>query len=192
MASEDSDISRRTFIKMTAAGIAAAATTQPLTASAGERKPVAGKTIRVALAGLFEEVNTFAVETMGLATITGNLTTGFQKFEGQEIIDEFKGTSTQFGGFIDALEEVASEIVPTVYYSFGAGPTIEGKAYQKMKQEIVAGLKAAMPLDGVALAVHGAGVAEGVDDVKAICVRRFARNLVLRSRSSWRLITTVI
>lgn len=33
--------------------------------------------MRVAIAGLFEEVNTFAVETMGLATITGSLSSGF-------------------------------------------------------------------------------------------------------------------
>ncbi|HRD88199.1 MAG TPA: M81 family metallopeptidase [Accumulibacter sp.] len=158
--------SRRSFIKMAAAGAAAAATVNPLATSAAEEKPEAGKKMRVALAGLFEEVNTFAVETMGLATITGSMSTGFQKYEGQQIIDEFKGTSTQLGGYIDALNEVSAEIVPTVYYTFGAGPTIEGKAYQKMKKDVLAGLKAAMPLDAVALTVHGAGVAEGVDDVE--------------------------
>ncbi len=34
--------------------------------------------MRIAIAGLFEEVNTFATESMGYATITGNMTTGFQ------------------------------------------------------------------------------------------------------------------
>lgn len=38
--------------------------------------------MRIALAGLIEEVNTFAVETMGLATITGNMSTGFQRWAG--------------------------------------------------------------------------------------------------------------
>jgi microcystin degradation protein MlrC len=157
---------RRDFIKLAAAGVAAATMPNTFIASAGDSKPATGKKLRVALAGLFEEVNTFAVETMGLATITGSMATGFQKYEGQGIIDGFKGTSTQLGGYIDALNEVSAEIVPTVYYTFGAGPTIEGKAYHTMKKEIVASLKAAMPLDAVALTVHGAGVAEGVDDVE--------------------------
>ena len=165
MTNEELENSRRNFIKLAAAG-AAATTLSPFGSTAEEDKPVPVKKIRVALAGLFEEVNTFATETMGLATITGNLTTGFQKFEGDGILKEFRGSSTQFGGFIDGLEESSVEIVPAVYYSFGAGPTIEGRAYQQMKAEVVASLEAAMPLDGVALALHGAGVAEGVDDVE--------------------------
>jgi len=166
MSNEYSLHTRRDFIKLAAAGAAATATISPFAASAGDSTSESGNKIRVALAGIFEEVNTFAVETMGLATITGSMATGFQKYEGKEIIDEFKGTSTQLGGYIDALNEVSAEIVPTVYYSFGAGPTIEGEAYQQMKKEVLAGLKAAMPLDAVALTLHGAGVAEGVDDVE--------------------------
>jgi len=130
------------------------------------RRNIMAKKLRVAFAGLFEEVNTFAVETMGLATVTGNVATGFQKYEGKAIIDEFKGSATTCGGYIDALNEVGAEIVPTVFYNFGAGPTIEGKAYQTMKEDIVTRLKAAMPFDAVVLSLHGAGVAEGVDDVE--------------------------
>lgn len=124
--------------------------------------------MRIAIAGLFEEVNTFAVETMGLATITGSMSTGFQKWEGQALIDEHKGTQTYIGGFIAGLEENPDvEIVPTILWSFSAGPTIERGAYATMKQEIVDALAAAMPLDGVLLQLHGAGVAEGVDDIEA-------------------------
>ncbi len=56
----------------------------------------AEKKLKVAISGLFEEVNTFAVETMGLATITGKTATGFQKFEGKQILDQFKGTATRW------------------------------------------------------------------------------------------------
>jgi len=75
------------------------------------------KKLRVAIAGQWEEVNTFAVETMGLATITGNTATGFQKFEGKQILDQFQGTATPIGGYVDALDEASAEIVPTIYYS---------------------------------------------------------------------------
>jgi len=123
--------------------------------------------MRVALAGLFEEVNTFADETMGKAKITGNMTTGFQQWVDDAIIKEFKGSKTYLGGYIAALEEFPQvEIVPTSFWSFSAGPTIDGEAYQQMKKDILDRLAAARPLDAVALSLHGAGVAEGIDDVE--------------------------
>jgi microcystin degradation protein MlrC len=122
--------------------------------------------MRIAITGLYEEVNTFATETMGLATITGNLATGFQKFAGQALLDAARGR-TYVGGFIAALEEFPEvEIVPTVIYMFGAGPTIARDAYDTMKKDILDSLAAALPLDGVLLNIHGAGVAEGVEDVE--------------------------
>ncbi|MEL6767373.1 MAG: M81 family metallopeptidase [Pseudomonadota bacterium] len=121
---------------------------------------------RIALAGLFEEVNTFATGSMGYAQITGNMATGFQKFEGQGLIAEYEGTQTHFGGYIAGLKDAGAEIIPTVHYQYSAGPTIAGDAYAKMKRDIVDSLAAAMPLDAVLLGMHGAGIAEGVDDVE--------------------------
>jgi microcystin degradation protein MlrC len=123
--------------------------------------------MRVAIAGLFEEVNTFATETMGPVTITGNITTGFQQWTGQALLDENRGTETFVGGLIDALEASPEvEVVPAAFWSYLAGPIIEGNAYQQMKQDILEKLSAALPLDAVALHLHGAGIAEGVDDVE--------------------------
>lgn len=123
--------------------------------------------IRIALAGLFEEVNTFADATMGKAQITGNMTTGFQQWADQALIDDYKGSRTYMGGFIAALTEFPDvEIVPTTFWSFSAGGTIDGKAYEQMKQDILDRLAKAMPLDGVTLCLHGAGVTEGIDDAE--------------------------
>jgi len=123
--------------------------------------------IKIALCGIHEEVNTFAVETMGLVTVTGNMSTGFQRFEGQATIDAYKGTQSWPGGWVDAfIEESEVEFVPVAFYNFTAGPTIQGEAYREMKQDVLDTLKAALPLDGVAIQLHGAGVAEGVDDVE--------------------------
>lgn len=124
--------------------------------------------MRIAVAGLFEEVNTFAVESLGFATITGNMTTGFQQWADQALIDGYIGSKTYIGGFLDGFAETPEvEVVPTALWSFSAGPTIDGAVYEQMKQDIVDRLAAALPLDGVALQLHGAGVAEGVDDVEA-------------------------
>jgi toxic protein SymE len=42
----------------------------------------------------------------------------------------------------------------------------EGAAYRKLKESIIAGIRAELPVDGVLLALHGAGVADGVDDIE--------------------------
>ncbi len=104
--------------------------------------------LRIALAGLFEEVNTFADASVGTAKITGNMSSGFQAWTDQAIIDDYRGSKTYMGGYIAALEEFADvEIVPTVFWSYSAGSTIDGKAYQKMKQDILDRLAKAMPVD---------------------------------------------
>ncbi len=125
------------------------------------------KKIKIALCGIQEEVNTFATETMGFAKVTGNMATGFQKFEGDGLIKEYKGTATWPGGWVDAfLESPQVEFIPMALYQYSAGPTIHGAAYQQMKKDILDSLKAAMPLDGVAIQMHGAGVAEGVTSIE--------------------------
>ena len=78
------------------------------------------KKLRVAIAGQWEEVNTFTVETMGLATITGNMATGFQKFEGKQILDQFKSRATcgaMTGVAIDEVVKDAKSGVPAIGYA---------------------------------------------------------------------------
>ena len=47
-----------------------------------------------------------------------------------------------------------------------AGKTVK-KVYEAFRDEILADLKAAMPVDGVLLSMHGAMVAEGYDDCES-------------------------
>jgi len=78
------------------------------------------------------------------------------------------------GGFVAALKEAKDagediELVPTSLWSYSAGPTIGGEAYQKIKKDILDRIQAAQdaaPLDGVCFYLHGAGIAEGCDDVE--------------------------
>lgn len=164
----DKSVSRRKFLQSATASIAVATTAHATNVLASAEKTLSeniGKP-RIAIVGIFEEVNTFATESMGFAEITGDLGTGFQKFEGEEILKEFKGTSTQIGGYIDGLEEQKVDIVPGVYYQYSAGPTISDKAYNEMKAKILANLKDAGQIDGVLLGVHGAGITQSHDDME--------------------------
>ncbi|SFQ33872.1 M81 family metallopeptidase [Variovorax sp. 770b2] len=57
---------------------------------------------------------------------------------------------------------------------FGASPagTTNRIAYETMRDEILAQVRAALPLDGVLLGLHGAMVADGYDDVEGDIVSR--------------------
>lgn len=51
-----------------------------------------GQTICIALTVIFEGVNTFATESMGLSKSTGKMTMGFRKWSGQELSEDCKGS----------------------------------------------------------------------------------------------------
>src|SRR4051812_32842590 len=57
---------------------------------------------------------------------------------------------------------------------FAASPagTTNGRDYEFMRDEILAQLKAAMPIDGVLLGLHGAMIAHGYDDVEGDILER--------------------
>ena len=64
------------------------------------------------------------------------------------------------GGFIDAAPEVGAELVPLLLASAAPSGTIADAAFEFMRDKLVEMLVEAMPVDAVALSLHGAGVAE--------------------------------
>lgn len=87
--------------------------------------------------------------------------------EGQEMIETLRG-SGQFGGYLKAVEESGLEIetIPILRAFSVAGGRITREAFDFFQHKIRAGLEAAGPIDGLALQLHGACAAEGVDDVE--------------------------
>ena len=85
---------------------------------------------------------------------------------GQEIIERRKGVRSYLGGMIDAGEALGVEIVPTFSAQAHPSGTIEREAFDLMLGNLLDGLKAAGDVDTICLALHGAGSAEGVDDIE--------------------------
>ncbi len=85
---------------------------------------------------------------------------------GQEIIERNKGVRSYLGGMIDAGEAIGVEIVPTFSAQAHPSGTIERAAFDTMLGNLLDGLKNAGEFDAVCLALHGAGSAEGVDDIE--------------------------
>jgi microcystin degradation protein MlrC len=123
--------------------------------------------MRIAMGGISHETNTFCSGKTGLG--------GFQEREwgvGQEIIDANKGVRSYQGGVIDAAEQLGIELVPTFYASATPSAIIARDAFDEMENLLIQKLDEAGDLDGIVLNLHGAGVAEGIDDIESHVIKR--------------------
>ncbi len=117
--------------------------------------------MRIAIGEIAHETNTLQAGVTEAAR--------FQAAEwehGAEILRTHRGVRDYLGGMIAAGEQLGVEIVPTFAASAEPSATIARDAYTTMRDELLAELMSAGPLDAVCLALHGAGSAEGVDDVE--------------------------
>jgi microcystin degradation protein MlrC len=116
---------------------------------------------RIAIGEIAHETNTFCAEP----TTTGPFHE-HQWLLGEEIVRAHGGNRTYIGGMLAAANALGMTAVPvftTMAYPSG---TITAEAYAELRDTLLDGIAAAMPLDGICLALHGAGVAQGVDDLE--------------------------
>lgn len=121
---------------------------------------------RLAVAGMFHETNTYAVQCTGPTT--------FEQFEvniGQSILERHRGVRDQLGGVLDGADYYGFTVVPVYDALANPSGTIAADAYEKLKRELLAALAAELPVDAVALSVHGAGTVDGTDDLEADLAR---------------------
>lgn len=120
--------------------------------------------MRVAIGGVIHETNTFC---KGLTPATD-----FRQWAGEEIIKQNKGVRSYAGGAIEAAERLGIELIPTFVASATPSATIARDAYESLRDRVLDGIREAGDLDAVCLTLHGAGVAEGYDDIEGDMVRR--------------------
>src|SRR5487761_1580343 len=73
--------------------------------------------------------------------------------------DDFDGVNagrTYVRGMFDAAQALGADIVGVQHAIALPSGTIDGDAYQQLKVELIARIRAALPLDAIALALHGA------------------------------------
>ena len=117
---------------------------------------------KIVIASMMHETNTFSPVPTPLES--------FRPLAGEAAIAEFKDTNTQLGGFLDVAQRMGAEIV--VPFAGGAHPSghVERRAYEDMCDAIVGGIRGGC--DAAFLALHGAMVAEHVDDGEGELLRR--------------------
>lgn len=116
---------------------------------------------RIAIGEIAHETNTFCAEP----TTTGPFK-AYQWLLGEEIVRAHGGNRSYVGGMLaeaDALGMTAVPVFTTMAYPSG---TITAEAYAELRDTLLDGIAAVMPVDGICLALHGAGVAQGVDDLE--------------------------
>ena len=112
---------------------------------------------RVGIIGLEHETNTFrpASTPLNAFTIT----------RGDELWAE-RGRRTYAGGMFDGIDAIGAQAVPMVIAGAQPSGAIAAEAYAALKAELVTAVRNTT-LDALVVQLHGAGVAEGVDDVEA-------------------------
>jgi microcystin degradation protein MlrC len=113
---------------------------------------------RVAIGGISHETNNYCRDLTPRSD--------FHILQGEDIVRQSRGVRSYIGGMIDAAAELGATVVPTFMARATPSGTIAGEAYRTMLSDLLTAIRAAGPLDAVALALHGAGVAEGVDDIE--------------------------
>jgi microcystin degradation protein MlrC len=116
--------------------------------------------MRIVTGGISQETNTFQWEPTSLSD--------FQKgsshlYRGQQILD-LDGTGTIYGGIVAEARRNDVDLIPTTYGQAVPGGRVTREAFETIRDEIVEGVRAAMPVDGVLLGIHGAMALEHNDD----------------------------
>jgi microcystin degradation protein MlrC len=105
--------------------------------------------MRIAVGGIHTECSTYSPVLM-----TGE---DFRLLRGEEILR---------ADYFSFLEAEAVEHIPLLYARAVPGGPLSRAAYDAYKTEFLARLKAAMPLNGLYLAMHGAVKVDGMDDAE--------------------------
>jgi microcystin degradation protein MlrC len=108
------------------------------------------------------EANTFAENNIGYDDFIGR---GI--WLGEDAITKSEGTAVYLGGIIRACREEGIDMIPTCAYTCAA-PTLTTECVEKMMAHILPVAEAHKDeIDGVCFALHGAGVAEELDDLES-------------------------
>ncbi|HWV34464.1 MAG TPA: M81 family metallopeptidase [Thermomicrobiales bacterium] len=117
--------------------------------------------MRFAIGYFAHETNTFCP---GVTDIDAFRKTQWEV--GDEIIRVNRGVGNELGGMIEAAERLGIDLAPTLATTTQPSATVSRDAYETIRDELFARLTAAGAVDAICLAIHGAGSAEGMDDLE--------------------------
>ena len=115
--------------------------------------------IRIAIGQIYQETNCFSPRLTELPDFRSRYL-----LKGAQLIDRLQGTQTEIGGFIQVLERADVTVIPTIAAWAMPGGRVEKDTYELLSQKLLKSIQRQTQLDGVLLSLHGAMLAEHLDD----------------------------
>jgi microcystin degradation protein MlrC len=126
---------------------------------------------RVAIGGFMHETNTFAPSKARYDDFERGW--GPLPFvRGDEIFDQVGGVNVGIGGAVAYGQHMDWELCPALWCGATPSAHVEERAYERIVSELIERICALGPLDGIYLDLHGAMVAEHVDDGEGELLQR--------------------
>jgi len=117
--------------------------------------------MRIAIGEFAHETNTFCPGFTELDAFRARSWS-----EGDDLIDRHRGVRNDLGGMIEAGERLGIELVPALATTTQPSATVSRHAYGTIRDTLFAHIEAAGEVDAICLALHGAGSADGIDDLE--------------------------
>ena len=122
--------------------------------------------MRIASGGVQHESNTFSKIATTLSDFQRDSGCG-EEFQGGDVIfDRYRGTGTIHGGYIDAAESAGVELLPLICAKAQPAGPVTKVAFDTLLGRFLDRLKKVLPVDGIALDLHGAMVSEEHKDAE--------------------------
>lgn len=131
--------------------------------------------MRIGIGGFQHETNTFAPSRATWEEFAEKGGGWPKLVSGPAMFDAVAGANIPIAGFIEAMQSYT--LAPTTWAAASPSGYVTRDAYERISTMIIDGLRQALPLDGVYLDLHGAMVAEHIDDGEGELLRR-VRELV--------------
>ena len=125
--------------------------------------------MRIGIGGIAHETNTFSPVPTNLESFERR-----EYVERQAMIDVHTGVRSYIGGLIAEAGGRGADLVPIMYANAVPSGRIEKSALETLRDRLIDDLLTAhrtAPLDGIVLALHGAGAAEGYPDIEGEILR---------------------
>ena len=129
---------------------------------------------RVLLAGMKHETNTFATGKTGMSEYRDRVL-----LMGDEVLDYFNGTKTEYGGMMAAAAKAGFCLVPVIAADAQPGPKVSREVFEFVTGKIIDKLTSEQ-IDGILLVLHGAMVLEDSFDGEGELlktIRQYAKDI---------------
>lgn len=126
--------------------------------------------MKILIGNFNHEANTFADGPVSFEQYTSR-----GAWFGEDVIKANEGTSAFLGGAIRACREEGIDIIPTCSYN-AAAPVLSRECVDKMLSYILPVCQEHKDeIDGICMVLHGAGVAEGIDDLEVYVLKEIRK-----------------